>query len=660
MKKRQELIPYFLRILVFSTLGSVSVYAADNIVSVTPDQQAVDCFKPVFVTILTTKNFSNGFNPDEIKLDCEITGPQGESILLPCFFKATISNQGQWQARFAPRKEGTYTYKIALTQGGATTRSAEFTLVSRASTNPGFIHIDSTTLSMYTFRYDSGKLWRGIGENEAWEVGGTYAVQFLRLAATGCNMARIWHCNWHMPFEWNSAPNVYNTSTADYMDQVVTLAENNGIHLMVMMNDYRDFSEQWGSNPYNTAKGGWCNSDAEFFSNANAKECYKKRIRYYVARWGYSPSIQSWEFFNEIDNAFGSSDNASIGAWCDTMSRYFHSVDIYNHLVTASVSWVSMPQMWNPPCMDFTQAHLYGPSTSNPVVHLPSQAQQYITSYKKPYVCGEFSLRWESATSEPSINYRNELHYGMFLGMVNPTPIAPMTWWWDSHWAWGDDFVFKSAAGYSNDIVAKAGSGTIMTLDMTATGSVEFGGVKTNSAANYAYAWVTNYHGSGTANNVNLTITGLPAGNGQYTVESYDPWNGGFSGATTATSQNGTLIISAGSLASGNYGSAAVDKAFRITNLNPVEVLPGPAVAMKTQPFGYHKSANAITVTGILSNEHVVDVSLYDLAGRLVMAKNKLDAGVNAIDIDTRFLPVQFYVLRVRSDLRTAAFKIAL
>jgi hypothetical protein len=652
----------FLIVLSFAigTAGIGKIFAADNIVSVTPNLQTVDCFKPVFITILTTKSFSNGFNPDEIKLDCEITGPQGEAIVLPCFFKATVSSQGQWQARFAPRKVGTYTYKIALTQGGATTRSAENTLVSLASTNNGFIHPDTTTKSMYVFRFDSGKLWRGIGENIAWEAGGQYSTQFPRLAATGCNMVRMWHCNWHMPFEWNSAPNIYNTSTADYMDQVVTLAENNGIYLMVMMNDYRDMSEQWGNNPYNTSKGGWCSSNTEFFSNANAKACYKKRIRYYVARWGYSPNIQSWEFFNEIDNAFGTSINAAMGQWHDEMSQYFHTVDIYNHLVTSSISWQSIPQMWTPTGMDFTQAHLYGPSTSNPVYRLPAQAQQYITAYKKPYVCGEFSRRWEAANTEPSINYRHELHYGMYLGLVNPTPIAPLTWWWDSHWSWGDDFVFKSAAGFSNDIVAKAGSGTLMKLDVTASPSgVEFGGVKTTTSANCAYAWVTNYRGSASASNVTLTVTGLPTGNGQYSVEWYDTWNtGGFGSPMTVTSSNGTLTLNAGTLANGNNTTA--DKACRITSLNPSGVATGLVTAFNKKPFQCRVNAYEITVSGNFTNGQAVEVALYDLSGRIIVAKNEHAAVNNTIIIATGALPSQCYIVRVMSGTQTENFKIAL
>jgi hypothetical protein len=654
LKTFQNLLMIF--VVCSSALGNL--FAADNLVSVTPDHDSVGCFTPVFVTILTTKNFSNGFNPDEIKLDCEITGPQGESILLPCFFKATVNSQAQWQARFAPRKVGTYSYKIALTEGGTTASSSQYALKSIASAKPGFIHTDSTTLSLYTFRFDSGKLWRGIGEDEAWEAGGPYATQFPRLAATGCNMVRVWHCNWHMPFEWNSAPNIYNTSTADYMDSVVKLAENNGIYMMVCMNDYRDFSEQWASNPYNTAKGGWCSAFADFFSNASAMQCYKKRIRYYAARWGYSPAIQSWEFFNEIDNAVNTSINVQLGAWCDTMSRCFHQLDINQHLVTASVSWQSIPNMWTPAGMDFTQNHLYGPD--NRITRLPSQAQGFISSFKKPYVCGEFSRRYESATSEASINYRNELHYGMYLGLVNETPVAPMTWWWDSHWAWGDDFVFKSAAGYSNDIVTKAGSGTIMKLDVAATGGVEFGGVKTNTAANYAYAWVTNYNGSATASNVTLTISGLPTGNGQYTVESYDTWNGGFSGATTAISQNGTLAISAGSLASGNFGSAAVDKAFRITSLNPAQVAPDVVASAGQQRFGYRHSAAGITVFGAFDKMRQVEVAMFDLAGRAVAVKSSADIRDNTIDVPTKSLHGQFYVLRIKTNLKTLAFKVAL
>lgn len=38
----------------------------------------------------------------------------------------------------------------------------------------------------------------------------------------------------------------------------------------------------------------------DFFTNERARADYKQRLRYLVARYGYSTSIFAWEFFNEV------------------------------------------------------------------------------------------------------------------------------------------------------------------------------------------------------------------------------------------------------------------------------------------------------------------------------------------------------------------------
>jgi hypothetical protein len=541
---------------------------ADSLVSVTPAGTSVELYHPLYVEVVTTQSFRNGYDPDEIQVDAHLTGPCGE-IDQPCFFKSSANSQATWECRFAPRSLGTYSYTIALNEGGAVATSAPFMLTSTPTTTSGFLHADVANAtspnvsSLYNFRFDSGQLWRGVGEDVAWEIGQyTYPTVIPRLHADGLNMFRIWHCPWNLPIEWNSAPNVYSTDSSTYFDQIVTLAEQNGVYMMIMLNDFREFSEQWSSSPYNTSNGGWCNSPGQFFTDPNAIANYKKKLRYYIARWGYSPSIQSFEFFNEIDNAMGSTDIAAdaVASWTDTMASYLHGIDPYNHLVTSSVSWQSL-NFWSAKGIDFTQSHLYGPD--NRITRLPSQSQGYISTYQKPYVCGEFSRRWESATSEPSGNYRQELHYGMWLGMFQSIPILPMTWWWDSHWDWGDDFVFQSMAGFSNDLVAKAGAGTVTALNTSASGGLENGGLSTGKVG---YVWVSNYNpGTGQASGVTLTVSGLRSGNNPYTVEAYDTWNGGFATPQNTTSQNGTLTINVGTL---NTTSTGSDAAYRIVDVN--------------------------------------------------------------------------------------------
>ncbi len=61
----------------------------------------------------------------------------------------------------------------------------------------------------------------------------------------------------------------------------------------------------WHTNPYNAANGGPAATPADCFRNEEAKRLYRQRLRYTVARWGYSPSLFVWEFWNEWDQTTG-------------------------------------------------------------------------------------------------------------------------------------------------------------------------------------------------------------------------------------------------------------------------------------------------------------------------------------------------------------------
>ena len=59
---------------------------------------------------------------------------------------------------------------------------------------------------------------------------------------------------------------------------------------------------RWEDNPYNAANGGPVAADdpAAFFTDPTARDLFKKRLRYLVARYGAYRDILAWELFNEI------------------------------------------------------------------------------------------------------------------------------------------------------------------------------------------------------------------------------------------------------------------------------------------------------------------------------------------------------------------------
>ena len=59
------------------------------------------------------------------------------------------------------------------------------------------------------------------------------------------------------------------------------------------------FEETWDGSPYRSLPG--VNEQIDFFTDPQAKVHYMRKLRYLLARYGYSPAVACWEFFNEVD-----------------------------------------------------------------------------------------------------------------------------------------------------------------------------------------------------------------------------------------------------------------------------------------------------------------------------------------------------------------------
>jgi hypothetical protein len=102
----------------------------------------------------------------EIKLDMFLDSPSGVPLVLPCYYIAGDSVSSIWHARFSPQETGEYFYHFKLSGKDIPqieTREDKFSVVN--SNKDGFLHLNNN----WTFKFDSGKLFRGIGENIGWE-----------------------------------------------------------------------------------------------------------------------------------------------------------------------------------------------------------------------------------------------------------------------------------------------------------------------------------------------------------------------------------------------------------------------------------------------------------------------------------------------------------
>jgi hypothetical protein len=151
--------------IIFLLTAITIVYAQDSIKQFSLEtKKPVEYGKTVF-NIEISAPFKNPYDQKEIKLDMVLISPSGKPIDLPCFYISGDSVLSTWNARFAAQESGNYIYHFILSRSNSTrveSKTQNF-IVSKSNVN-GFLHRND----FWTFKFDSGKLFRGIGENIGW------------------------------------------------------------------------------------------------------------------------------------------------------------------------------------------------------------------------------------------------------------------------------------------------------------------------------------------------------------------------------------------------------------------------------------------------------------------------------------------------------------
>ncbi len=570
--------------------------------------------------------YANPYDANEIALDMVITSPSAKSLVLACFYVSGTSNASIWDARFAPQEMGTYSYHFRLSKLSATVAtSAEKQFQVNSSAGNGIIHKNSN----WTFTYDSGKPFRGIGENLGWEARSyenqkyRYDYFLPKLAENGVNFFRTWSCSWNLPFEWKTVKDTkfytnsgkyFNPGAITRMDQLVDLADSLNMHMMLALVAHGSLitSSEWNINNYNVANGGPAKTPTEFFTLATSKAKFKNLLRYLVARWGYSPAIGVWEFFNEIDNAVYNGGTtlvipeAAITQWHTEMSTYLKSIDIYRHPISTSVSHRDIAGLNSVADMDFNQSHIYKNTKA-----IPSKILTYQTSTKKPYVIGEFGYDWDwnNLNEANAVNFNYDLKRGLWYGLFTSTPILPMTWWWEFFDQQEMTSYYKSVSGVSAQMLL-AGNGSFEPATVTA-GTLEKFAIKCGQKY---YFYLLN-GGSATAT---ATVILKVSANSEYTIKTLEP--------TT----NQTTILSNKTAVSGslNLGSLSLPSKTEIVYIiAPISDQSGVQL-----PY----SGNAIVLPGKLEAENFdrggEGVAFHDFEGSNISGKYR---PTEAVDIDT-------------------------
>jgi hypothetical protein len=404
--------------------------------------------------ILNVPTSANPFDPEMIRVDATFALPSGKVMDVPAFWfqgytrnlsgsteVLSISGTPEWRLRFVSPEAGTISLAITVRTNGQVAGSVitNFAVTGSAPARFGYAQIASKQY----LKTSDGRPLRLIGENLCWPGSrGTYDYDdwMPAMQSHDENHARIWMCPWAFGLETagNSLTN-YRLDAAWKLDYVFQQAEQRDIFLLLCLDyhgmfevnpDYWGGNNYWTNNPYNIVKGGPCVNQNAFFTNATAKALYQKRLRYLIARYGYSPNLLAWQFFNEIDNVYSYLNANDVAAWHGVMGGWLHTNDPFGHLVTTSLTGGSdRPEIWNRPELDFADYHSYG--EAGPSTRLAAVAQSFLTRYGKPVLIDEFGTDWRGWQREND-PYLRGLRQGLWGGALGGSVGTAMSWWWEN------------------------------------------------------------------------------------------------------------------------------------------------------------------------------------------------------------------------------------
>jgi len=457
---------------------------------VRPNAVTIPRFGKFELTFRLSKTYLNPFDPGVANILGHFTSPSGKKTVVPAFFfqdykrhlvdgREFLTPKGRpcWKVRFAPTERGAYTYSVTANgQRLAAIEDQHFDSIPSKRT--GFVRRSKADpryfeLTTGQFFYPIGMNLRSPSDNRRPyppnytlpEGRGTYIYDeyYKKLAENQMNWARVWQCPWWCGLEWTrrwpgfQGLGRYNLESAWRFDYVLDQAARRGIYVQVCLTNHgqitieRNIDRQWDSNPLNAdlGEGGPLQRAAEFYTNGLAKKLFRQRMRYTVARWGYSPHLMAWALFSEMEfteaywrDANGRKDNEGwarcpvMAEWVGEMAAHVKRIDPFHHLVTTHFShpWRGR-DIWERPELDLVQSNAYSAfsqlggdwRTGAVAGAIPRYYERYMGRYGRPVLIAEYGGHWMRNSAE---KLDAELHAGIWSSLTTHLAGCTGYWWW--------------------------------------------------------------------------------------------------------------------------------------------------------------------------------------------------------------------------------------
>jgi len=367
----------------------------------------------------------NPFDPEQNNVVVDFYGTGGKTKTILAFFdggttwKARLTAEGTWRAQRVIRNG-----LLVKTKLTTTSQQQPLHFVRRKGLG---------------FAYDNGKPYWPMGHNVAWRSGNfDVADAFAKMGGAGENWSRVWMCHWDgKNLDWDTKDDILSLTVAKRWDGIMEAAQKHGIHFQLVLQHHGPYAlnvnSNWGENPWNVKNGGFLKTTAEFFTHPEARRRTKNKLRYTIARWGYSPSILAWELFNEVEWTEGAKNAPkTVETWHKDMVAYLRSLDIHQHLVTTS-SHLPGGDLYA--AVDYEQPHAYPPDLAATALS--------VKPTNKPIFYGEIG---------PSGDLNGDdgryLKAGLWASLFSDASGAAQYWAWENVEKRNLYGLFKAATGF--------------------------------------------------------------------------------------------------------------------------------------------------------------------------------------------------------------------
>lgn len=294
-------------------------------------------YLPVEVRIRASGNWKNPYDPSEVSISARIVGSRELAADVPAFwFEGYRWSDGQlvptgehgWRLRFAPWNAGGYALFVRgfdLDGAGELAKVGFEVLGVAKESEPvayGFVE-PVKDRPAFTVARRGEFVPVGVYLDSLPQAPPDIQQVVARVRTSGANFVSVpaFGPGWALESELLS----YDQKAAYRLDVLLEAAQEQGVRVMLRLEGGQT-GERGGLPaslvPYSNEAGGGCKTLDEFWSSLRARQVYKKKLRYIMARYAWRSSLLGVQFFEGA---------APPSWWLDEMAQLVY--DLHPYLV---------------------------------------------------------------------------------------------------------------------------------------------------------------------------------------------------------------------------------------------------------------------------------------------------------------------------------------